>query len=83
MITSSELKKREVINIQDGKRLGFVQDFDIDLYHGEVRALVVPGPNKLLGFFGKDKDYIIKWEDIVKIGSDVILVDLVITGERD
>ncbi|UMZ73267.1 YlmC/YmxH family sporulation protein [Natranaerofaba carboxydovora] len=83
MITSSELKKREVINIQDGKRLGFVQDFDIDLYHGEIRALIVPGPNKLLGFFGKDKDYIIKWDDIVKIGSDVILVDLVITGERN
>ncbi len=81
MLTSSELKRKEVINVQDGKRLGFIQDLDIDLYRGEIRALIVPGPNKLLSVFGKEKNYIIEWKDIVKIGSDVILVDLIITSD--
>ena len=81
MLTSSELKRKELINVQDGKRLGFIQDLDIDLYRGEIRALIVPGPNKLLSVFGKEKNYIIEWKDIVKIGSDVILVDLIITSD--
>lgn len=74
MITISELRKREVIDICNGKRLGFVCDLEIDLHRGEIKAIIVPGPRKLLSFFGKEKDYVIDWKNIVKIGEDVILV---------
>jgi len=70
------LRAREVINIIDGRRLGFIGDLDIDLDAGRVRAIVVPGQAKLLGLFGRDNDVYIPWEKIVKIGADVILVDI-------
>ena len=76
MLRISDLKTREVINMLDGRRLGYIGDLDIDLEVGRVRAIVVPGPGKLLGLFGRDNDVYIPWEKIVRIGIDVVLVDL-------
>lgn len=76
MLRISELKSKEVINVLDGRRLGFIGDLDIDLEAGRVRAIIVPGPGKLLGLFGRDEDVYIPWEKIARIGLDVILVDL-------
>ena len=75
MIKTSELRQREVINIIDGKRLGFVADLDIDLDLGKIRAIIVPGANYFFSFFSRHDDYIIPWEHIRKIGQDVILVE--------
>lgn len=78
MIKISDLKQREVINILDGKRLGNIKDVELDLEEGKVVSLVIPGPNRFFRFFsfGKDNDYIVPWEDIKKIGIDVILIEL-------
>lgn len=75
MIKTSELRVRDVINVLDGKRLGHVVDLEIDLDQGRVTALVVPGPARFFGLFGRDKDFVIPWENIVKIGVDVVLVE--------
>ena len=40
----SELKRMEVINICDGKRLGFVGDVEFDKCSGKIECLIVPGP---------------------------------------
>jgi YlmC/YmxH family sporulation protein len=72
----SDLKTKEVINIVDGRRVGLIGDLDIDLEVGRIKAIVVPGPGKILGLFGRDSDAYIPWEKIVRIGLDVILVDL-------
>lgn len=66
----------EVINVVDGRRLGVICDLDIDLEAGAVRAIVVPGTGRVFGLFGGDRDYVIPWENIVKIGADTILVEL-------
>jgi YlmC/YmxH family sporulation protein len=58
----------------DGKRLGQISDLEIDLRHGRVEAIVVPGPGKFLGFFSSGNDFVIPWRNIVKIGKDVVLV---------
>lgn len=76
MNRSSDFRQKEVINVSDGRRLGFVSDVEIDLEQGKVEAIVLPGVGKLLGFFGKDNEFIIPWNKIVKIGEDIILVDL-------
>jgi YlmC/YmxH family sporulation protein len=76
MISTSDLKEKEIINMVDGRRLGFVSDIEINLEKGRVDAVIVPGPGKFWGFFAKDRDYIITWNDIKKIGIDVILVEL-------
>jgi YlmC/YmxH family sporulation protein len=76
MIRVSELRQREVINVVDGRRLGTIKDIDLDLEAGRVRALIVPGPGgRLFFFFGRDEDLIIPWENVTRIGVDVILVE--------
>ncbi len=76
MNRSSDFKQKEVINVSDGRRLGFVSDVEIDLEQGRIEAIILPVVGKLLGFFGKDSEFIIPWDKIVKIGEDIILVDL-------
>lgn len=75
MIKTSELKVREVVNILDGKKLGVIQDIEIDLESGNVRSVSIPGGNRILGFFGRGDEIVIPWEKIKKIGVDVILVE--------
>ena len=70
-----ELKNKEVINICDGTRLGFVSDVELDLDCGTVIALIVPGCQKLFDFkIGRCDCVRVLWCDIERIGDDVILV---------
>lgn len=71
----NEIKTKEVINVSDGARLGFVSDVEIDLKDGRLTALIVPGAYRLMGFLGRDEDIVIKWENIKKIGDDIIIID--------
>ncbi len=72
----ADLRCKEGVNIHDGERLGFVDDVLIDTVTGKLVAIIVPGPFKYLGCFGRTDDYVIGWECIVKIGDDLILVDV-------
>lgn len=71
-----ELKEKEVINCKDGKRLGYVADLEIDIMSGQICKLYVPGPGKFCGCFGKASEYVICWNQIVRIGDDILLVDI-------
>jgi YlmC/YmxH family sporulation protein len=75
MVKTSELKQKEVININDGRRLGLVSDMEINMETGNLEAIVIPAGGKFLGFFSKENDIVIGWSSIRKIGIDVILVD--------
>lgn len=70
-----DFRQKEVINISDGKRLGYVYDVDFDDKEGYINALVIPGSGKILGLFGKDTECVIPWNAIKKIGEDIVLVD--------
>jgi len=71
-----ELRAKEVINICDGKRLGCVEDVLLDICKGSVYGIVIPGPGRICGFLGTDKEYIISIECIKKVGEDIILVEV-------
>lgn len=71
-----ELTEKEVINCKDGKRLGYVADIDIELPAGKVCKLFVPGQGKFCGCFVKGPEYVIHWNQIVRIGEEIILVDV-------
>ena len=72
-----DFRKKEVINITDATRLGYVQDVCADLETGRITSIIVPGgTNKLLNFFSSSNDIIIEWEKIRSIGDDLILVEL-------
>ena len=70
-----ELRRREVINIRDGCRLGFVGDVEVRVPEGQVSALIVFGPCRFFGLFGRGEDYYLPWECIQRIGDDIILID--------
>ena len=71
-----DFKHKEVINITDGKRLGFVQDVTANLESGTITSIIVPGSNKVLNIVSSSNDIIIPWEKIKCIGDDVILVEI-------
>ena len=75
-----ELKRKEVINVRDGARLGCVCDLEIECESGLVKSLVVPGPPHFFGLLKNDEELVIPFSRISKIGGDVILVDLVLRG---
>ena len=70
-----DLRCKEVINICDGCRLGFVGDVEVRVPEGQVVAIVVFGPCPFLGLFGRREEYYIPWECIQRVGDDIILVD--------
>jgi len=78
MVKISELRMREVINIVDGRGLGMIKDIDIDLDEGKIDAIILPGLNggKFLGFLGREEEIVVPWDQIKKIGMDVILVEV-------
>ena len=51
-----DFKHKEVVNITDGKRLGYVQDVCADLETGVITSIIVPGNNKLMSMFSSNND---------------------------
>lgn len=70
-----DLQKKEVININDGKRLGFLYDVEIDLETGTIGSIIIPGGFRFFGLFGRGQEYVVTYEQIKKIGDDIILVE--------
>ncbi len=77
----TNLTEKQVINICDGRILGYVTDFKIDPCDGKLTAIIVPGEGGIFSF-KRCADVIIPWEKICKIGKDVILVDIGILCEN-
>ena len=76
-MTLSELRTKEVVNVEDGRRLGKVMDLEFCVATSEVTALVVPAETSLLqSLRGEKCGTVIPWANICRIGDDVILVSL-------
>ena len=71
----ADLRCKEVINVCTGFRLGYVSDVIFDVVSGQLLSLVVPGPCRFFGIFGRGDDYVIPWRCIRRIGDDIILVE--------
>ena len=69
-----EFGYKEVIDLSDGSRLGYISDVGIDIESGQVRSAVIPRRLRLIGLLGREVDKVIPWEHIEKIGEDIILV---------
>ena len=59
----TDLRCKEVINICDGCRLGYVGDVECQLPEGQMTALIVPGPFRFFGLFGRGEEYYIPWAE--------------------
>lgn len=80
MYRAGELRQKEVININNAKRLGFVSDVEVSLSDGVIESIIVPGKAKLFNF-RSGGDVVIHWENIKVIGDEVILVDIESSNE--
>lgn len=75
MVRISDFQVKDVVSISDGRKLGNVEDIDINLDNGTIESIIVGGSSgKMFGLFGKEDEVVIPWSNIVKIGTDVILV---------
>lgn len=75
---SADFKNKEVISLCDGSRLGFVSDVEIDFESGAIESIIVPDSGSFLSFIGGGaNDHIIPWNNIEKVGDDIILVNYV------
>ncbi len=68
----SDLQTKNVVNLKDGKNIGNIIDANIN-EKGNIESLVLE-VGKTFFSFNRDNDVEIKWQDINKIGEDVILV---------
>ncbi|MDD3411897.1 MAG: YlmC/YmxH family sporulation protein [Eubacteriales bacterium] len=76
-MTLSELRTKEVVNVQNGKRLGRVMDIEFCVVDARVTALVVPAETSFTqALRGEKCGTVIPWENVKRIGDDVILVSL-------
>lgn len=71
----SDMHNKEVINVCDGTRLGYVDDLEVDTCTAQITSLVICGRNRLFGLLGRDSDVIIQWKDIEVVGDETILVN--------
>ena len=76
MVRIYELRQKEIINVRDGTRFGFIADVEIDKKDGSLKNMIVPGPARVFGMFGRDTEFCIPWKAIKQIGDDIILVDV-------
>jgi YlmC/YmxH family sporulation protein len=76
MISTQDIRDKEVINIYDGKSMGFADDIEIDLQKGTIEGIVVPVARRMFSLFGRENDHVIRWKHVKRIGQDVILVEL-------
>ena len=77
--TFKDLKKKDVVNVIDGKNLGKINDLIIDTKCGQILKIVVSG-KKFGSLFCDNIE--INFNKITKIGEDSILVKLCL-GKND
>ncbi len=71
----ADLQYKEVIDIADGTRYGFVGDIELDPERGSIESVVVKGRPRLLGLLGREPDAVFPWSAVKRFGEDIILVD--------
>lgn len=72
--TTDILSSKIVISTCDGRRLGYICNYEIDPCDGKITAIFVPGDGA--HFFSRQTELKIPFCKITKIGEDAILVDI-------
>lgn len=71
----SDLQTKEIINVGDGKRMGIIIDVNVDPNTGKIRSFLLQESKNAKKIFASREEYEVKWEQIVKVGEDIILVN--------
>jgi YlmC/YmxH family sporulation protein len=73
----SRLARKEIINLYDGARLGYVGESDllIDEQSGQIKAIIIT-PRGLPLRFGRSRELIIPWVAVKRVGKETMIIDL-------
>lgn len=73
----SELGGKEIIDLDNGERMGVVgqSDMVIDPISGKIESIILP-TGSLLGLGRKKEEVMIPWKAIRKVGSEMIIVEM-------
>lgn len=72
-----DLEDKELINLQDGRRIGYFGDADL-VFNGETGEIVgleVNTRGKLFQLFSEKRVSLVPWRAIKKIGREVVIID--------
>ena len=78
-----ELKNKQVINEEESCIIGCVIDIDFDPKNGCINSIIIPGPGRLCGFFGREFVYVIPFRCIKSIWRDIILVNVCLDKHKE
>ncbi len=67
------MQQKEVINLANGKRLGFICDLEFDICTGCILAFFVPCREKFR-WFAKEELIRFTFDQIEMIGKDIVFV---------
>lgn len=70
-----ELQQKDIISVKTGKNLGRIIDIELNV-EGFITSVVIEEKGFFRFFFHSNNEINIKVKDIVKIGDDVILVNV-------
>ena len=73
-----QLENKELINLQDGRRIGYFGDADLvfNADPGQIVGLEISNRSRFLQLFAEKYISVIPWEAIKKIGKEVIILDV-------
>ena len=71
----SDLQLKEIINIANGKKIGNIIDITVN-DDGSITKLIVEEKLGKKLFAASKEEVSIEWNQIVKIGDDIIIADL-------
>ncbi|MDW7651033.1 MAG: YlmC/YmxH family sporulation protein [Bacillota bacterium] len=73
----SRLSRKEIINLHDGSRLGYVGESDLVINDrtGDIESIIIM-PKGVGMKMRSVRELVIPWSSIKKIGEEVLIVDI-------
>ena len=75
LITLSQLRDKDVINLCNASRMGYINEIEFDSCTGQICSLVLCRTGGILSLV-KDGSLVLPWSRIECIGDDVVLVKI-------
>ncbi|GGP12462.1 YlmC/YmxH family sporulation protein [Oceanobacillus neutriphilus] len=83
MVRFRDMGDKEIINVNEGKRLGMLgqTDLEINPKTGQIESFIIPS-YKWFGLVKEGEETKIHWQSIKKIGEDMIMIDTKLPDEN-
>ena len=72
----SELQRKDIVSIKDGKKIGKIVDVEFDPENGYMIKFIIERAHFVRNLFSTTDEISIRFTQIKKMGEDVILIDI-------